>query len=770
MYILQQTRLLGTFGLFVQQFDISLPMEFTLAHSTLVLPNFNLGFMPKIYSRFYICRPTSKEWVKLSNPRTRYHSKGFALIGHGFSPHHYKILQLCWLHFSRSNLVSELFDSVKWNWRWCGETCLDATHYLGLEGPFSVGRSGECRTKSESRWRQIDAKRTPCDARAAFSEGICKTADFPACCTGTRLCCTGTKPARGNACCTGTRVFCTVQATRTDSAALGLAPVPVQEPVYRYKGVGRGQNRCWWKSPVGDFVADVAPRAVRARLLPELCEEAGRGSVFTVLDVALRFDAVEVARSPRRNVGSRRGLVRWIRDFERNPRSPHLPDLVKLVHRTWRSPVDPAEVVLVRGFVRCLDLAFEVGYIGFTPNLIELDRDTLHTRWVAPTSATPESGLCFRVGVAHASWTCSPRTSHCGGSWTVATGQDGCIHSPGDGYAYSPDWIGSDLTFLQLLLPFVFAEPQVSAAAPSADQDRGKAASPYLPQQSPGPWLRGCSCKSPAAASSSSTAAVLQPALEIPRVRDAVGDVGRDSRPQGAAGVPRGHLPTTSSPLASSPTSWRPWSSSTVDVMRERVEFLHASASASTTSTPTRWPRLLRPQERGARPRLPREARRPPRPPRGLAPRLPPVLHASVVADLAPVVKSLRGLDVERQDVPYVLQRYPELLGFKPEGTISTSVAYLYPFFLGMRVGTALKPLVDYLDSLGLPKRILARIIEKRAYVLGYDLEETVKPNVQALLSFGVRKEALPSVIAQFPQILGLPLKAKALRPAVFSA
>ncbi|OAY70143.1 putative potassium transporter 17, partial [Ananas comosus] len=47
------------------------------------------------------------------------------------------------------------------------------------------------------------------------------------------------------------------------------------------------------ENPVGDSVADVAPRAVRARLLPELCEEAGRGSVFTVLDVAPRFDAVE---------------------------------------------------------------------------------------------------------------------------------------------------------------------------------------------------------------------------------------------------------------------------------------------------------------------------------------------------------------------------------------------------------------------------------------------------------------------------------------------
>lgn len=155
----------------------------------------------------------------------------------------------------------------------------------------------------------------------------------------------------------------------------------------------------------------------------------------------------------------------------------------------------------------------------------------------------------------------------------------------------------------------------------------------------------------------------------------------------------------------------------------------------------------------------------------------PQVLHASVVVELAPVIKFLRGLDVEKLDIGYVLQKYPELLGFKLEGTMSTSVAYLvsigvsprdigpmvtqYPYLLGMRVGTMIKPLVDYLVSFGLPKKILARMLEKRAYILGYDLEETVKPNVECLLSFGIRREALASVIAQYPQILGLPLKAK---------
>ncbi|KAM1285645.1 hypothetical protein EV1_028204 [Malus domestica] len=84
-----------------------------------------------------------------------------------------------------------------------------------------------------------------------------------------------------------------------------------------------------------------------------------------------------------------------------------------------------------------------------------------------------------------------------------------------------------------------------------------------------------------------------------------------------------------------------------------------------------------------------------------------------------------------------------------------------YPFVLGMRIGTVIKPFVDYLVSLGLPKKILARMLEKRTYLLGYDLEETVKPNVDCLVSVGIRREALASVVAQYPQILRLPLKAK---------
>ncbi|KAF8026652.1 hypothetical protein BT93_F3206 [Corymbia citriodora subsp. variegata] len=217
---------------------------------------------------------------------------------------------------------------------------------------------------------------------------------------------------------------------------------------------------------------------------------------------------------------------------------------------------------------------------------------------------------------------------------------------------------------------------------------------------------------------------------------------------------------------------------STVEVMRERVEFLQKLGL--TVDDINEYPLMLGCSVRKnmipvlgylekigiQRPRLGEFVKN-----------YPQVLHASVVVELAPVVKFLRGLDVEKQDIGYVLQKYPELLGFKLEGTMSTSVAYLvtigvcprdigpmvtqYPYFLGMRVGTVIKPLVDYLVSLGLPKKIVARMLEKRAYILGYDLEETVKPNIDCLISFGVRRESLASVIAQYPQILGLPLKAK---------
>nr|XP_043635747.1 transcription termination factor MTERF4, chloroplastic [Erigeron canadensis]XP_043635748.1 transcription termination factor MTERF4, chloroplastic [Erigeron canadensis] len=154
--------------------------------------------------------------------------------------------------------------------------------------------------------------------------------------------------------------------------------------------------------------------------------------------------------------------------------------------------------------------------------------------------------------------------------------------------------------------------------------------------------------------------------------------------------------------------------------------------------------------------------------------RYPQVLHASVVVDLAPVVKYLEGMDIKPVDIPRVLEKYPEVLGYKLEGTMSTSVAYLvgigvarreigglltrYPEVLGMRVGRVIKPFVEYLESLGIPSLAVARLIEKRPQILGFGLQDKVKPNVKFLMEFGVREASISSVIAQYPEILGLDL------------
>ncbi|KAF1889521.1 hypothetical protein Lal_00024848 [Lupinus albus] len=157
--------------------------------------------------------------------------------------------------------------------------------------------------------------------------------------------------------------------------------------------------------------------------------------------------------------------------------------------------------------------------------------------------------------------------------------------------------------------------------------------------------------------------------------------------------------------------------------------------------------------------------------------RYPQVLHASVVVDLDPVVKYLRGMDIKSEDIPRVLESYPEVLGFKLEGTMSTSVAYLigigvgrreiggvltrYPEILGMRVGRVIKPFVDFMENLGIPKLAIARLIEKKPYILGFGLDEKVKPNVKSLEEFNVRRTSLASIIAQYPDIVGTDLKLK---------
>nr|CAD1817262.1 unnamed protein product [Ananas comosus var. bracteatus] len=207
--------------------------------------------------------------------------------------------------------------------------------------------SGECRDKPESRWRQIDAKRTLCDVRSSFCVKICEIAEFLLCCTGTR-----------------------VGLYRYNHRGKSLA-VPVQ-----------GSVSCFGR---------IFPRIhLRFQVAHACCFHRFPASILGVS-----------ARSPRRSVGSRRNLVHWILDCERIPRSPHLQFLDELGDRSRWSPRNPAAsrvaeakfaarklhlrwvtsaLLLSSYWSTCIDLDF-VDYLTLASwSLIELDRDTLHTR------------------------------------------------------------------------------------------------------------------------------------------------------------------------------------------------------------------------------------------------------------------------------------------------------------------------------------------------------------------------------------------------------
>nr|CAD1826098.1 unnamed protein product [Ananas comosus var. bracteatus] len=81
-------------------------------------------------------------------------------------------------------------------------------------------------------------------------------------------------------------------------------------------------------------------------------------------------------------------------------------------------------------------------------SLFELDRDTLHTRLGSSHECHSGGG---RGAFALVSLRLVGLAIHGLVSVEVAIqsqlSRDGCVHSPRDGYVYSPNWIGSDLTF-----------------------------------------------------------------------------------------------------------------------------------------------------------------------------------------------------------------------------------------------------------------------------------------------------------------------------------
>ncbi|XP_042479855.1 F-box protein At5g49610-like [Macadamia integrifolia] len=65
--------------------------------------------------RYYVCKPITRQWRRIPNPKTRYYTEKMAIVVKKSQPLHYKIIRL-----SRSKkyggLQCEIFDSKNWAW------------------------------------------------------------------------------------------------------------------------------------------------------------------------------------------------------------------------------------------------------------------------------------------------------------------------------------------------------------------------------------------------------------------------------------------------------------------------------------------------------------------------------------------------------------------------------------------------------------------------------------------------------------------------------
>ncbi|CAN4083185.1 unnamed protein product [Withania somnifera] len=79
----------------------------------------------RYHYRYHVCKPSTKQWLKLPNPKTRYRTVKVALIVLRSKPLHFKIIRLSspltlYHHYRKLGLDyyrCEVFDSECWEWR-----------------------------------------------------------------------------------------------------------------------------------------------------------------------------------------------------------------------------------------------------------------------------------------------------------------------------------------------------------------------------------------------------------------------------------------------------------------------------------------------------------------------------------------------------------------------------------------------------------------------------------------------------------------------------
>ncbi|XP_009801397.1 F-box protein At5g49610-like [Nicotiana tabacum] len=99
--------------------------------------------------RYHICKPSTKQWIKLPNPRIRYSTIKVALIVLRSNPLQFKIIRLSsprtlYHHYRKLGLnyyLCEIFDSEAWVWREAKDLLLPPEVYFDMFAP-AVNASG----------------------------------------------------------------------------------------------------------------------------------------------------------------------------------------------------------------------------------------------------------------------------------------------------------------------------------------------------------------------------------------------------------------------------------------------------------------------------------------------------------------------------------------------------------------------------------------------------------------------------------------------------
>ncbi|CAH2057560.1 unnamed protein product [Thlaspi arvense] len=171
---------------------------------------------------------------------------------------------------------------------------------------------------------------------------------------------------------------------------------------------------------------------------------------------------------------------------------------------------------------------------------------------------------------------------------------------------------------------------------------------------------------------------------------------------------------------------------STVELMRERVEFLQKLGL--TIDDINEYPLML--EKIGIqRSRLGEFVKN-----------YPQVLHASVVVELVPVVKFLRGLDVEKQDIGYVLMRR-KLLHQLLLSTLK---------FLGLPLKAKLSAQQYFFTlKLKIDPDGFARVIERMPQIVSLN-QDVIMKRIEFLLGRAIPAEVVARMVVKCPQIVAV--------------